>query len=150
MSGFRPNRRVTDPGGHEWELYAYKMRVRDRGATFNPGLAPDEPVGVSPATLTFGEAEWSLGVLDALLWGLGLIPRLLVRVLWDIPRAALRVPGSDRWTIEAVNWYPHRTSQTWTTTGEWRDETLAHVADSIQRGVPPRPTNALAGGYSER
>jgi hypothetical protein len=150
VSVFRPRERVTDPSGHEWELYAYRLRIRRRGATPDPGMAPDEPVGVTPATVTVVEAEWGLGVLDALLWGLGLIPRLLLVLLWDVPRAAFRVPGSNRWTIEAVSWYPRRESRTWVTSGEWRDETLAEVADAIRRGVAPRPAHAVAEGYGDR
>jgi len=57
VSIFRPRRRVTDPNGREWELYAYRFRLRDRGSTYNPGLAPDDPVGITPATTTFAEAE---------------------------------------------------------------------------------------------
>lgn len=91
----------------------------------------------------------AMSLLDAALWGLGLIPRLLVRLLWDIPRAALRVPGSDRWTIEAVSWYPHRTSRTWVTRGVARDEALAQIADAIRRGVVPRPAHATSEGHAE-
>jgi hypothetical protein len=132
MSVFRPRLRVTDPHGHEWELYAYRFRLRDRRPSYDPGLAPDNPVGV-PAV----NAEIALGVVDAALWALGLIPRVLVRLLWDIPRAALRVPGSDRWTIEAVSWYPQHTSRTWSTSRVERDGLLREIADSIRRGVPP-------------
>jgi hypothetical protein len=144
VSVLRPRQRVTDPDGREWELYVYRLRVRSRGATYDPGLAPDDIVGGQPAASTYVQAEAALGVLDAVLWGVGLIPRLLVRVFWDIPAAALRVPGSSSWTIEAVSWYPQRTSRSWTTSVEWRDETLAEIADSIRRGVLPRPEHAAA------
>jgi hypothetical protein len=140
---------VTDPSGREWELYAYRFRLSDRGATFDPGMAPDDIVGVWPATAAYAEGEEILGLLDAVLWALGLIPRLLIRLLWDIPRAALRVPGSDRWTIEAVSWYPHRTSRMWITRGVSRDEALAQIADSIRRGVIPHPADAVAERYAE-
>jgi hypothetical protein len=150
VSIFRPRQRVTDPNGREWELYAYRFRLRDRGPTYDPGLAPDDPVGITPATATFAEAEAALGLLDATLWGLGLIPRLFVRLLWDIPRAALRVPGSDRWTIEAVSWYPHRTSRTWTTSGVAREDALREIANAIRRGVVPQTAGAEATSYTER
>jgi hypothetical protein len=79
-----------------------------------------------------------------------LIPRLFVRLLWDIPRAALRVPGSDRWTIEAVSWYPHRTSRTWTTSGVAREDALREIANAIRRGVVPQTAGAEATSYTER
>lgn len=145
MTSFRPRQRVTDASGREWELYAYRFRVPARGATLDPGLAPEDVVGVPLGTAAYE----AMSLLDAALWGLGLIPRLLVRLLWDIPRAALRVPGSDRWTIEAVSWYPHRTSRTWVTRGVARDEALAQIADAIRRGVVPRPAHATSEGHAE-
>lgn len=142
MSVFRPSARVTAPDGREWEVYAYRFRLRERGATFDPGLAPDDPVGVGLGTAGYAEAEALGGVLDGVLWLLGLIPRLLVRVLWDIPRGALGTVGSDAWTVEAITWQPHRTSYAWTTTGEFRGHVLAQVEGQLARGEVPTPHHA--------
>jgi hypothetical protein len=143
VSVFRPAARVTAPDGCTWELYAYKLKLPDRGKTYDPGLAPDDPVGLTLYNATVAEGEALLGLFDGVLWVLGLIPRLLVRVLWDVPRAGLRARHSDEWTIEAVAWLPHETRYTWTTTGEFRRNVLAQLEGQLARGEqPPRLTRA--------
>lgn len=147
MSVFRPAARVTGPDGREWELYAYRLRLNER-ETFDPGLAPDDAVGITLWGAPAAEAEAALGIVDAVLWLLGLVPRLLVRLLWDLPRAGIRALGSDEWTIEAITWQPHRTSYTWTTSGELRDHVLAQVEGQLARGEVPRPRRATYLGAS--
>lgn len=142
MSIFRPSLRTATPDGREWEIYAYRLRFRKRGATFDPGLADDDPV--APHLLPF-EAERDL--LDALLWLLGLIARLFVRLVWDLPRAGLDALGSDRWTVEAVTWYPQRTSHTWITERAHRQQVVADVGRGLADGeLPPHPANATYAG----
>jgi hypothetical protein len=74
--------------------------------------------------------------------------RLLLRPFWDLPRAALSTLGSDAWTIEAVSWVPHRTSYTWTTTGDYRRNVLAQVEGQLARGEVPKPRHATYLGVS--
>jgi hypothetical protein len=52
MSVFRPSARVTDPHGRAWEIYAFRMKLPERGS-LDP-LAPDdyiEPRGLVLALL---------------------------------------------------------------------------------------------------
>ena len=66
MSVFRPSARVTSPDGREWEIYAYKIKVRNR-ETWDV----DDPVTLAPAE----EVAW---VVSGVLWVVLLIPRFLI------------------------------------------------------------------------
>lgn len=144
MSVFRPSSRLTDPDGRDWELYAYRMKLPDRGGP-DPWLAPDPVVGAGPGTAPPRAAG---GIFDGALWLLGLVPRLILRLFWDIPRAGLQALGSDEWTVEAVTWQPHRTTYTWRTTGEFRRHVLAQVEGQLARGEVPTPRRATYLGAS--
>ena len=146
VSVFRPSVRVTGSDGRDWEVYAYRMKLPERRATAGPGLDSDAPVGLTPGNAPYAEYEAAGSVVDAVLWLLGLVPRLLVRLLWDVPRAGLQALGSDEWTIEAITWEPHRTSFTWRTTGEFRGHVLAQVEGQLARGETPRPQHATFVG----
>jgi hypothetical protein len=128
VSVFRPSARVTDPHGRAWEIYAFRIRLPNRGP-LDPLVSDDfvEPRGVVLA-LPFL-------LVSALVRG-------LVRLLVDIPLAGIRALRSDEWTIEAVSWAPFRTSYTWTTTREHRGQVLAQVEGGIARGEKPQPRNA--------
>jgi hypothetical protein len=141
VSVFRPAAKVTSPDGRVWEIYAYKIKVRDRGY-------PD-PLGVDPpATCTSIAADW--GLLDLILWLLLLIPRLLMRV-GDVTWAAARSIGSDEWTVDAITFLPHETVYTWTTTSEYKGQVLAQVEGHLARGdIPLHLTNAVYRGEDRR
>jgi hypothetical protein len=132
VSVFRPSARATGPDGRLWEIYAYKIRVRDR-PEFDPGL---DELAVAPVAATGGFV-----LLDALLWILALIPRALLR-LGDAAVAGVRALRSDEWTIEAVTFGAQPESIRWATTAEYRGQVLANVEGSIARGDTPRPRNA--------
>ena len=131
MSIFSPARRFDDVDGRSWELYAYKVKLRDY---IEPDPLDDEGFGNPRLGVAFG-------VLDAVLWLLLLIPKLIalgVRTGWD----AWKARASDEWTIEAVTFEPRRTSYTWTTTTEYRGNVLAQVEAGIAAGEIPRPRYA--------
>ena len=121
MSVFRPTVRVRSPDGRDWEVYAFKLAVRDRGQ-WDPGLADAGPWRLLP----------ELAALDAVLWVLGLVPRAVVR-LGDACLAALRSVRSDDWTIEAICFVP-RESFAWRTTREFKGQVLARVEGGLARG----------------
>lgn len=122
------------PDGRRWEIYAYKLDLPPRGT-------PDPaPVGVFPGY----QAEVASDVLDGFRYLLAFIPRLLLRLFFDLPVAALRAVRSDEWTIEAVSWAPYPTGLTWSTTREFRGQVLAQVEGGLARGETPRPRNAQA------
>ena len=112
---FRPFARVTDPHGREWEIYASKLVL--------PRLPTPDPTSTGRGQLLAA-------------------PRLLLRILVDLPVAAVRAVRSDKWTIEAISWAPFRSSYTWTTTTEYRGQVLAQVEGGLARGDTPRPRNA--------
>jgi hypothetical protein len=138
VSVFRPTVRVRTPDGTEWEIYAYKLQVGDR-ADWDTDIV-DADVGISSAA-----AEFAL--LNALVWLVMLVPRLLVR-LFDVAVAAVRAVASDEWTIEAITFVPQRQSVVWTTTSEHKGQVLAQVEGSLARGGPPQQLrNAVYRGW---
>jgi hypothetical protein len=117
MSIFRPSARVTSPDGREWELYAYKVKLRDLGG------ATDDP----------GRRERFLVRLVLL------VPRALIGL-----GHALEALRSDEWTIDAITFYPQQTVHTWTATSEYKGQVLAQVEGHLARGhVPLHLTNAV-------
>ena len=135
MSRFRPHARTVSPDGRRWEVYAYKLDLPDRGA---PNPAPfGTDVSVNRVAVLFG-------LVDAVLYLLAFIPRLLWRVCIDLPVAAVRAMRSDVWTIEAASWAPYPLSYRWSTTQEFRGQVLAQVEGGLARGETPHPRNAQA------
>lgn len=132
MSVFQPTRRVRDPGGRDWEIYVFRIKLPKR-----------DPPGDSAFEYT------RLHALGAVLWLLGQLPRLLVRVFYDVPLAALRALRSDEWTIEAIAWLPHQTVYAWTTTREYRGHVLAQVEGELARGDIPHPRHAVFHGVRD-
>jgi hypothetical protein len=130
---FRPFARVSDPHGREWEIYASKLVLPQRSA-------PDPDTGALGAVDP--RVDLLFAPLDGLAYLLAWIPRVLVRLLFDLPVAALRALRSEEWTIEAISWAPFRSSYTWTTTREYRGQVLAQVEGGLARGEQPRPRNA--------
>ena len=127
MSVFRPSARVSDPHGRAWEIYAFRI------------LLPERSAGDSPL-------EYQIDLFSQVIGGIFWLVRgafvLLVRLLVDLPVAAVRASRSDEWTIEAVSWAPFRRRYTWKTTREHRGQVLAQVEGGIARGEVPMPRNA--------
>jgi hypothetical protein len=126
VSVFRPSARVADPHGRTWEIYAFRV------------VLPDRPVGDSP--LEYQGAL--LQAIGAFFWLTRGFLVLLVRLLVDVPAAAVRAARSDDWTIEAVSWAPYLRRYTWKTTREFRGQVLAQVEGGLARGEVPTPRNA--------
>jgi hypothetical protein len=138
VSVFRPAVRLTAPDGREWEIYAYRIAVGGRAewdtdvvdvnGLYNPGAA-------------------GFALLNAMMWIVMLVPRLLVR-LFDAGVAALHALRSDQWTIEAITFMPQRQSYVWRTTSEYRGQVLAQVEGNLASGhVPQRLRNATYLGW---
>jgi hypothetical protein len=141
MSIFRPSARVTSPDGREWEIYAYKLKVRDR----------DDPEGLDD--LRTGR-DWNfdglVALADIVLFVVQLVPRLLAR-LFGAATAGIRAARSDEWTIDAVTYLPHETVYSWTTTREHKGQVLAQVEGHLARGdVPQHLTHATFRGEQRR
>jgi hypothetical protein len=129
VSVFRPSTRATSPDGREWEIYAYKIQVRDR---------PEwDTEAVDPLAGGVGGARAGFMLLNLVVDLVLLVPRGLAR-LFDVTVAALLSLRSDEWTIEAVTWLPQKHSYAWTTTREYRGQVLAQVEGSLTRGDVPR------------
>ena len=122
MGAFRPAARVTDAQGRSWEIYATRLEL--------------------PAWSDRWRGGGGLAAIDALLWLVSIVPRVLWRVFVELPRAALRAHRSEMWTVEAVTWVPHRTTYRWRTTSEYRHHVLAQVEGQLTRGEIPRPRHA--------
>jgi hypothetical protein len=137
VSVFRPSVCATAPDGRTWEIYAYKIKVRDRN--------PFEPEPLVGDELMLGRGAPVFGLIEIVWWLASLVPRLLVH-LFDISVAVVRALGSDEWTIEAVSWLPQRDTYTWTTTREYRGQVLAQVEAGLAQGGIPRPRNATYVG----
>lgn len=139
MSIFRASARVTSPDGREWEIYAYKIRVRERGY--------DDPLG-EPSTA--GTSALDRVFLGLVLEAVSLVPRGLRR-LADVVARAIRSVRSDEWTIDAVTYLPHQTVYTWTTTREHKGQVLAQVEGTIARGdIPVHLAHAVYRGEDRR
>jgi hypothetical protein len=131
VSVFRPSARVESPDGRAWEIYAYRVQLRDRDE-WDTGVDVDGPIQVQAALMVY----------DGILWLLLLIPRAIAR-LGDLAVAAARSLRSDEWTVEAIVILPQRESYAWTTTSEYKGQVLAQVEGQLARGdIPPRLTNA--------
>jgi hypothetical protein len=128
VSVFRPSARATGPDGRAWEIYAYRIKLRERG-----------PHGDSPLEYAINPEIQAIGGFEWLVRGCG---RLLVRLFVDLPVAAVRSIGSTEWTIEAATFGAQPESLKWRTTSEYRGQVLAHVEGSLARGDHPRPRNA--------
>jgi hypothetical protein len=138
VSVFRPTFRLTAADGRDWEIYAYKLEVGDR-AEWDTDLLDAQGM--------YGPAAAEFAIVNAVVWLVMLVPRLLVR-LFDAGLAAVRAARSDRWTIEAITFMPQRQSYTWTTTTEFRGQVLAQIEGSLRRGdVPQRLRNATYVGW---
>ena len=137
MSLFRAAVKVTTPAGRDWEIYAYKARLGERG--------DPQPLVPEPASLQLGP-EWQL--LDGIFYLLWLIPRSLWR-LAEYAAALVRSVFSDAWTIEAVSYMPQETAYSWTTTSEYKGQVLAQVEGHLARGdLPQQLSNAVYRGES--
>jgi hypothetical protein len=138
VSVFRPSARVRSPDGREWEIYAYKIQVGDRAEWDTDVFDADVP-NQPPAA--------ELALVNAVVWIVMLVPRLLMRLL-DAAWAAVRSIGSDEWTVEAITFMPQRQSYIWRTTREYRGQVLAQVEGSLARGDPPANLrNAVYEGW---
>jgi len=133
VSSLRPHARVTDPDGRVWEIYAFKLHLPWREPPDPPALGPE---GVPTPGGAFLEAT------DGIAYIVGWLPRLLYRLLVDLPVAAVRAARSDEWTIEAVSWAPFRESYRWTTVSASRGQVLAQIEGGLARGEAPRPRHA--------
>ena len=128
VSVFRPSARVTDPHGRTWEIYAFRIKLPERGS-LDPLVSDDF---VDPRAVAFS-LPFLLG---------SAFFRCLLRLFVDLPTAGIRALRSDAWTIEAISWAPYRSTYTWTTTREHRGQVLAQVEGGLARGETPRPRNA--------
>ena len=130
MGFLRPRRRVLDPHGAEWELYVSRM-------VLPPWRPADYEVGPVAQSTIFGLAlEACFAVVGAIL-----VP--LVRLLASLPGAWLRGRRSEEYRIEAITWFPHRQTHTWTTSAEDLDEALVAISAGIRRGRPAQPSCAV-------
>jgi hypothetical protein len=119
VSVFRPTARTSSPDGREWEIYAYRLQLPNRGT-------PD------PRSFGRGVTTRRRGRL-----------RVLVRSLVDVPVAAVRALRTDEWIVEAISWAPYRASYKWSTTTVVRGQVLVLVEGALARGETPHPRNAL-------
>src|SRR5438046_2484666 len=71
VTALRPAVRPPGPDGREWELYAYKVAVRER-AEWDTDLADTDGV--------YGPAAAELAVVNAVVWIVMLVPRMLMRL----------------------------------------------------------------------
>jgi hypothetical protein len=125
---FRPSARVTSPDGRDWEIYAYKVKLRDLD---DFGLEEDDVFAGRDGPLVF--------LVNLVL----LIPRLFIR-LGQAAVGGLEAIRSDEWTIDAITFYPQQIVYTWTTTSEHKGQVLAQVEGHLARGdIPLHLTNAV-------
>jgi hypothetical protein len=126
----RPRRKVLDPSGAEWEVYVSRM-------VLPPWRPTDHEVGPLAQSNVLGLViEGCVAIVGAIL-----VP--LLRLLAALPGAWLRGRRSPEYRIEAVTWWPHRQTQTWTTTAENLDEALIAISAGIRRGRPAQPACAV-------
>ena len=128
MSSLRPVARTTAPDGREWEIYAYALQLPRR-----------PPV----QRATVGDAPtWQGAVVESIVSLITLVPRMLVRFLYDLPVAAIRARNSDALFIEAVSWAPYEMRLRWEISKDRKGQVLAQVEGQLARGERPMPRNA--------
>jgi hypothetical protein len=137
MGLLRPTRKAIDPEGREWEVYVSRTQL-PQWRTSEHELLPD-PVHYS-----------ALGVLlDAVFTILGAVLLPLVRVVAALPSALWRSRKARVYRIEAITYWPHRQTQTWTTQPTDLEEALIAITAGIRKGIPARPACAIYLGQSE-
>ncbi len=130
MGFLRPQRKVLDPEGAEWELYVSRMVL----PVWRPS---DHEVGPVAQSTIFGLLlEWCFAIVGAIV-----VP--FVRLLAALPGAWLRGRRSRVYRIEAITWFPRRQTQTWTTSAEDLEEALIAISAGIRRGRPAQPSCAV-------
>jgi hypothetical protein len=128
MSGFRPAARTMSPDGREWEIYAYALQLSGRKPI------PESVVGNAPS--------WQGAVIEGIVFLLTMIPRMLIRVFYDLPVAAVHAARSDACLIEAVSWAPYPIRLRWEISKDRKGQVLAQVEGQLARGERPMPRNA--------
>jgi len=86
--------------------------------------------------------SWQGSIVEAVINVLASIPRLLVRVFYDLPVAAVRAARSDECLIEAVSWAPYPIRLRWAVSKERKGQALAQVEGQLARGERPMLRNA--------
>jgi hypothetical protein len=143
VSIFRPSRTVTGPDGLEWELYVSRFALPPWRPAAYDGLAVTADGGSgTPADIVFFLLEIPLFLFKQIL-----LP--LVRLLVDLPSAALRTRHSTEVTVEAVCFWPRRVSLVWTTSPDHSARVLGEVASALARGKEPSPLGARFVGRVE-
>lgn len=140
MSWFTPVRKVTDPDGRSWEVYAFRMQVpswRD-GDAAGLGDPWESPVG----GLFF--VPWLLAQIPLFLFHHVLVPA--VRFVLALPRAAVGSRRTTTWTVEAVSFFPAEDRYAWTTTSDHRRRVVDQVATGLEQGEIARPLGAAFHG----
>jgi hypothetical protein len=116
------------PDGREWEIYAYALQLTRRGPV------PQSVVGDVPS--------WQGSIVEGVIFLLAFIPRLLVRLFYDLPVAAVRAVRSGECLIEAVSWAPYPIRLRWAISKERKGQVLAQVEGQLARGERPMPRHA--------
>ena len=124
---FRPSRTVTAPDGRRWEIYV----GRATGLRWRPSdYDYPQTYGVTDA----GSVIWKLLEIPVFLFNQVVLPA--VRYVLAAPFALARAGRSDRWTVEAVCWWPSEERLVWTVAASDRERVLARNRKCSRRRSP--------------
>lgn len=138
MSWFTAARKVTDPEGRSWEIYAFRTKVPAWRAA--DSAAADDTWESPVGAILF--LPWLL--LQAPLF---LVQRVVIpaaRFLVALPRAATQREAT--WTVEAVTFLPAEERYSWATSADHRRRVADQVAAGLERGELARPLGAKFNG----
>lgn len=116
------------PDGREWEIYAFALQLSRRKPV------QETAVGDAPT--------WQGAVIESVVFLVTLVPRMLIRLFYDLPLAAARARASDTLFIEAVSWAPYELRLRWEISKDRKGQVLAQVEGQLARGERPMPRNA--------
>jgi len=143
---FQPNRKVTDPSGHEWQLFISRVALPE----WKEGEGQfDTWVDGGPATRLDGPLfllELPIAFADFVVTSI-VVPFL--RMLLLTPFAIVKGRRSHAARIEAICFFPSPETRTWTTTLDQADSVLNQIALGLEEGKIVQPIGAVYSGEKD-
>jgi hypothetical protein len=141
MGLFRPSRKVTDPGGREWEIYV----LRYGQPSWQPGQYQSFADDFADSGLRMGLLFPIALLIDLASFVLHQVLVPAARFVVVLPVAVLRGKRGRKIWIEAISLdlAPYKEVIVWTTTPDQLERVLDQVTAGLAAGEVARPLGAV-------